>query len=98
MGEYYFDKPEMTAVVNMFSEGYTAFGYLGMLLVAVLFKQILNIIDNLFLYRSYSSSILLVISLIISNNINSSGFFTILLTHGVLVFIMLSLIANFKKE
>ena len=92
IGDIYFNKPEMTAVVNMFMEGYTAFGYFGVFLVTFVLKFIINTLDVIYLHRSNQNIIMLVFSVIFANTINSSSILTIILTHGMALFILLFLL------
>ena len=99
IGDVYFHRPQMTAVVNIFMEGYTAFGYLGIFLVTLILKFVLNLIDSIFLHRSNENIIMLVFSITMANSINSSSILTVILTHGILIFILLFLFfPNFKKQ
>jgi hypothetical protein len=97
IGDIYFNKPEMTAVVNMFMEGYTAFGYLGVFLVTFILKFFLNILDNLFLYKSKRNNIMLVSSIILAYSLSSSSILTVILTHGLLILIILFTFYPSKK-
>ena len=89
IGDIYFNKPEMTAVVNIFMEGYTAFGYFGVFLVTFILKFFLNILDDVFLYKSKSNNMMLVSSIILAYSLSSSSILTVILTHGLLILIIL---------
>lgn len=89
MGQLHFNRPEMTVVVNFFMEGFTAFGYLGVIISTIILKVVLNAIDNIFTYRSNSNYIIIILILVLSNVLNSSSIFTLLLTHGWLVLILI---------
>lgn len=92
IGDVYFNRPEMTAVVNMFMEGYTAFGYFGIFLVTFILKFIINTLDAIYLHRSNQNIIMLVFSVTFAMIINSSSILTIILTHGMALFILLFLL------
>lgn len=92
IGDQYFNREEMTAVVNFFMEGYTAFGYIGVIIVTVLFKLFTQIIDYIFVYRTGQSVVFIALFFVLFNVMNSTSIFTLLLTHGLLLLILLSVI------
>jgi len=97
IGEKHFGRPEMTAVVNMFMEGYTAFGYLGILIVTLLFKFLLKIIDYIFKYKTRGDFIVIILFLGLFNVLNSTSILTLLITHGILILIVVTLLYPWKK-
>lgn len=96
IGDKHFGRPEMTAVVNMFMEGYSAFGYFGIIIVTIIFKTLLKVVDYVYEWRSYKNQLLIIVFLSICNILNSSSIFTILLTHGLLIHIMLYMLFPWK--
>jgi len=96
IGDEYFNRPEMTAVVGFLTDGYTAFGLMGMLIVSIIMKFIMNWLDYLYL-RSGQNIIILVMTVVILQIFNSSGIFTILLTHGIFLMILLFSVYPWKN-
>ena len=95
IGNKYFNKPNMTAVVNFFIEGYTAFGYFGVIIVTIIFKKLMQIIDYIYVYKTNRSNLLIVSVLSITNIFNSTSIFTLILTHGILILIIIYSITPF---
>ncbi|WP_123907985.1 oligosaccharide repeat unit polymerase [Chryseobacterium sp. G0162] len=96
IGEKHFGNEKMTAVVNLFIEGYTAFGYCGVVMVTLLLKELLKAIDYMFIKRSGRNMIIVIILLGLCNIINSTSIFTMLLTHGWFILILLITIFPWK--
>lgn len=97
IGDKHFGRPEMTAVVNMFMEGYTAFGYLGILIVTLLFKFLLKIIDYIFLFKTNGNIMVVILFLGLFNVLNSTSILTLIITHGILILIFVTLLYPWKK-
>lgn len=97
IGEKHFGKPELTAVVNMFIEGYTAFGYFGVFIVTILFKFLLVVIDYIFQYKTRGDLIMIVLFLGLFNVMNSTAILTLFLTHGILIFIIITMLYPWKE-
>lgn len=91
IGDVYFGLPQMTAVVNLFIEGFTAFGYVGIIIVTFILRFILQVINNIFVSRSNGNVILIITFLGICNILNSSSIFIILMTQGLLVHLLVYL-------
>lgn len=97
IGDVYFNKVEMTAVVNMFMEGYTALGYIGVFFVSMVFKFFLNIINYIYMYRAQNNIIVIVLLLGLSNVFNSTSLWTLLVTHGLIVLLLTISLYSWKN-
>lgn len=97
IGDKHFGRPEMTAVVNMFMEGYTAFGYIGIFVVTLIFKFLVRIIDYIYIYKTNYNIMVIVLFLGLFNVLNSTSILTLLITHGILILLGLLLLYPWKK-
>ncbi len=85
IGELYFSSPEMNVNSGFLSTGFMNFGYLGVLMNIISVVVLFKVFAELGISSSYSGVFIIVIFTLLS-----SAFFTGLLTHGILVFILFS--------
>lgn len=97
IGLEYFNRPDMTAVVNFFMEGFTAMSYFGIFLVTTLFKYLIKQVDYVYVYRAKKNRLIIVLLFVFFNILNSTSIFTFILTHGYLIFFLLLFITPWKK-
>lgn len=90
IGQEYFNNPDMTAVVGVFMEGYTAFGLLGVIFSTLIVKIILNTYDYLYV-RSKNNAVVLTMTFVSANVFNSTSVLTMFITHGLIVLVLINL-------
>ncbi len=93
VGEIYFKKPKMAANNGLISDGFMNFGTIGVIIHIFLISFYFLIINNLNIKPKYFGLYLLVILSFIS-----SALTTVLLTHGGLVLIFISIFILNEKE
>ena len=89
IGEKHFGNPNLTAVVNLFIEGYSAFGYVGVFVATFILKWLLSSIDYVFVHKSEGNVIIIVLVLVLCNIINSTSVLTMMVSHGWLLLLLL---------
>lgn len=78
----------MSANVGFIPDGYSAFGYLGILIMSLLMKGVMNIFDQVYI-KSKGDIIVLVFVLSFSYVFTNSALLTVFLTHGLLLLIVI---------
>lgn len=87
IGKEYFGQPQMASNNGFISDGFMNFGLIGVILNSIVLAVVLKVIKSLKISYIYYGVILILIFAFIS-----SYFLTTLLTHGVLLFIFVSLL------
>ena len=81
IGEVYFARPNCSANVNIFGDGFANFGYLGALAAAVITGQLLRLYDRLAIEINRTTAALLLTMPAIS--LSNSALLTCIKTHGL---------------
>ena len=94
IGNLYFGAPNMNANNGLLSDAFANLGYSGIILMPLLITYVLDILDNS--AQGLDARIYISTSLYIALSLTNSFFFTVLLTHGLLVVIVI--LALMKRE
>jgi len=87
IGEAYFNRPQMGANNGIVSDGYMNFGFIGMIMWAIVLSFILKLIDNL--GKRKNIKITITVIMIPTLSIISSSLPTVLITHGLVLSLLL---------
>lgn len=93
IGDEYFRKPDMAANNGLISDGYMNFGNIGVFINIFMVAVYFCIINSLKIPSKYFGLYLLIILSFISSSVN-----TVLLTHGGLILILISIFILNEKE
>lgn len=85
IGKYYFNNPDANVNSGFISDGFMNFGYIGVILNTLGLVFVFKLIQSLNITYIYSGVLLIMVYTFIS-----SYFLTTLLTHGVIIFIVVS--------
>lgn len=88
IGFTYFGSEQMSANVNMWADGYSAFGYIGMILFTILLTVILWIYDSISANRNFIISVALMV--MPAWSLVDSSFIIALMTNGIFIAIGLN--------
>ena len=95
IGKTYFNKPEMNCNNGIISDGYINFGFVGMIMWAVILSFILKLIDNLSLQKN--KKITLSVVIVQMTSLISGALLTNILTSGLLLSLIILYLLP-KKE
>ncbi len=84
MGKYIFNKPETSCNTGIIADGYMNFGIIGAIVFSFIATIILRFIESLNMHHSFFGITILFLILFMN-----SALFTILLTHGGILFIII---------
>lgn len=87
VADVYFKRPEMMANNGIISDGFMNFGVIGSLVFSFFISIIFHFFDKLEISPKFYGIIFLIIKLTMG-----AAFFTMLLTHGLILFIIISII------
>ncbi|EUJ45777.1 hypothetical protein [Paenilisteria rocourtiae] len=96
IGFSYFGSEQMSANVNMWADGYSAFGYVGMILFTILLTVILWIYDSISANRNFIISVALMV--MPAWSLVDSSFIIALMTNGIFIAIGLNYLFHTSEE
>ncbi|MBC1562853.1 hypothetical protein [Listeria booriae] len=88
IGQHYFGSDQMSANVNMWADGYSAFGYAGVIIFTILLAVILWIYDSISANRNFVISVALMV--MPAWSLVDSSFIIALMTNGIFIAIGLN--------
>lgn len=89
IGAHYFNMENMSANTGFVSEGYSNFGIWGIMIYSLIFGVALRMLDNL-TFSKQSTPVFLALSIPIAFAFSDSAMFTVLLTHGFLLLLVMA--------
>ncbi len=95
IGDYYFSRAEMSANVNYLMASFADFSFFGMLIYTVLLCVIYKIIDSIVIFKDNIRTLSLM--LLPTWALLDSSLPTVILTHGLLAILLLTIICPFKR-
>ncbi|QSW34108.1 hypothetical protein KQ929_06970 [Leclercia pneumoniae] len=95
IGEYYFSRAEMSANVNYLMAAFADFSLLGMVVYTLILCSIYKVIDCIVIFKNNIRTLSLM--LLPTWALLDSSLPTVILTHGLLAILLLTIICPFKR-